>query len=45
MIVSDKRIPQALILRRTVRFVSKDEGASSEHWNLLRDGRCATSSG
>ncbi len=29
--------PIALILRRTVRSVSKDEGVSSAYWTLLRD--------
>jgi hypothetical protein len=29
--------PQALILRRCVSTVSKDQGVSSARWSLLRD--------
>jgi len=35
----------ALILRRTFRFVSKDEGVFSARWILLRDAAYRGSSG
>jgi hypothetical protein len=45
MIVGDMLGPQALILRRTIGSVSKDESVFGAYRNLLRAADCVRSSG